>query len=77
MMAFDSLAAFIAMEGHGPYVWTCYGVFFLFVGGLMAWSIRQRRDVMRSQLRELERDSTARAGREAQPAASFTRINPS
>ncbi|MDX1589337.1 MAG: heme exporter protein CcmD [Oleiphilaceae bacterium] len=25
-MPFDSLSAFIAMGGHGPYVWTSYGV---------------------------------------------------
>jgi heme exporter protein D len=47
-MAFDSLAAFIQMEGHGPYVWTCYGAFFLLLGGLMVGSLRKRRAVIQS-----------------------------
>ncbi|MEQ9544915.1 MAG: heme exporter protein CcmD [Marinobacter sp.] len=74
-MAFDSLAAFIAMEGHGPYVWTCYGVFVLFLGGLVYWSLRQRRQVIAAQRRELTRttDSGMAASRNAQ-AASFTRV---
>lgn len=51
-MAFDSFSAFIAMEGHGPYVWTCYGVFFLLLA-VIAWlSVRDRRQVVRSQQRE-------------------------
>jgi|32_taG_2_1085360.scaffolds.fasta_scaffold00008_191 heme exporter protein D len=75
-MAFDSLGAFIAMEGHGPYVWTCYGVFFLLLGSLVYWSLRQRRQVMVEQRRVVSRDSTARTGA-GQPAtgASFQRVN--
>ncbi|AZT84397.1 heme exporter protein CcmD [Marinobacter sp. NP-4(2019)] len=74
-MAFDSLAAFIAMEGHGPYVWTCYGVFVLLLGGLMVWSFRQRRQVIAAQRRELSRATVSgmAAGQSAQ-AASFTRV---
>lgn len=77
-MAFDSLTAFIAMEGHGPYVWTCYGVFFLLLGGLVYWSLRQRRQVMAAQRRELARApaSNMAAGQRAR-AASFTRVNAS
>lgn len=77
-MAFDSFAAFIAMEGHGPYVWTCYGVFVLLMGWLAVWSLRQRKAVARAQLRQLQRleAGTRTVGREA-AAASFTRINPS
>ena len=52
-MAFDSFSAFIIMEGHGPYVWTCYGVFFLLMA-LITWlSVRDRRRVVRTQQREL------------------------
>jgi heme exporter protein D len=42
-MAFDSFEAFIAMEGHGPYVWACYLVFFVLSLVFIAWSKRQRR----------------------------------
>lgn len=44
-MAFDSFAAFVAMEGHGPYVWTCYAVFAVFMAGVMVMSVRANRRV--------------------------------
>jgi heme exporter protein D len=25
-MSFESFGAFLAMGGHGPYVWSCYGL---------------------------------------------------
>lgn len=75
-MAFDSLTAFIAMEGHGPYVWTCYGVFFLLLGGLAYWSLRQRRRVLAAQQRELARAPASDVAADQKPrSASFTRVN--
>ena len=44
-MAFDSFSAFMVMEGHGPYVWSCYAAFFLLMIGLMVWSLRRRKAV--------------------------------
>lgn len=73
-MAFDSFGAFIAMEGHGPYVWTCYFVFFLLMGGVALWSLRQRRSVIAQQRRRMD----ITPARDMSPAgASFTRIEPS
>ncbi|WP_339800206.1 heme exporter protein CcmD [uncultured Marinobacter sp.] len=81
-MAFDSLSAFWMMEGHGPYVWTCYAAFVLLLGGLVWWSLRERRQLMANHRRQLlmeRRDGgpveEARVSRPA--AASFQRINPS
>ncbi|NMT64690.1 heme exporter protein CcmD [Marinobacter orientalis] len=72
-MAFDSFGAFMIMEGHGPYVWTCYFVFFLLMGTVSLWSLRQRRAVI-AQHRRAESPRV----REKSPAgASFTRIEPS
>ncbi len=51
-MAFDSLQAFIVMEGHGPYVWACYIVFFILLGWLVAWSFSQRRRLQADQRRQ-------------------------
>lgn len=51
-MAFDSLRAFIMMDGHGPYVWACYIVFFLLLGWLVAWSFSQRRRLEADQRRQ-------------------------
>ncbi len=74
-MAFDSLAAFIQMEGHGPYVWTCYGAFFLLLGGLMVGSLRKRRAVIQSCLRLYDSlDDSARAPAKQAPA-TFARVN--
>ncbi len=73
-MAFDSFGAFMIMEGHGPYVWTCYFVFFLLMGTVSLWSLRQRRFVITQYRRQAERGPV----REKSPAgASFTRIEPS
>ena len=59
-MAFDSLSALIHMEGHGSYVWTCYGVFFLLLGLLAWWTVLERRQVVRAQ-RFQQQLNTARA----------------
>ncbi|MCL1481900.1 MAG: heme exporter protein CcmD [Marinobacter sp.] len=45
-MAFDSFGAFLAMEGHGPYVWASYGVFFVLMAVLMVGSYRRRNAVL-------------------------------
>ncbi|MDX1756652.1 MAG: heme exporter protein CcmD [Marinobacter sp.] len=76
MMAFDSLSAFWAMEGHGPYVWVCYGAFVLFLSGLALWSRSRRNAVLREQ-RRLLRLEEAGAPAQAPAAASFSRIHPS
>jgi heme exporter protein D len=75
-MAFDSLSAFIVMEGHGPYVWTCYGVFFLLIA-VIAWlSVRDRRQVVRSQQRDQSVASSATADtlRSDRTGGGFQRI---
>lgn len=59
-MAFDSFSALMHMSGHGPYVWTCYGVFFLLLGILVFWSMRQRRDLKRRLRRQWQLESRPR-----------------
>lgn len=75
-MAFESFSAFLVMEGHGPYVWACYGVFFLLMIAMMVWSVRRRRAVIESCRRGYE---VRTGGNEQQAAraagASFTRVN--
>lgn len=73
-MAFDSFGAFMAMEGHGPYVWSCYAVFFLLIGAVSLWSLRQRRSVIEQQRRRMNSTPV----RDNSPTgASFTRIESS
>lgn len=78
MMAFDSLHAFWVMEGHGPYVWTCYVVFFVLTVAMAWWSVRERRQIIRQQYREqtlAQQETTDAASRPA--SAGFQRIHPS
>ncbi|MDX1635840.1 MAG: heme exporter protein CcmD [Marinobacter sp.] len=51
-MQFDSFQALLMMEGHGPYVWTCYAVFFVLMTALVVWSVRQRKALVRQQVRQ-------------------------
>jgi len=75
-MAFDSFSAFLVMEGHGPYVWACYGVFFILLVTMMVWSVRRHKAVIEYCRRGYE----FRAGRSGQQVvrgapAAFTRVN--
>lgn len=73
-MAFDSFGAFMVMEGHGPYVWACYFVFFLLMGAVVFWSLRQRRFVIAQQRRRSDRTPVRDR---STTGASFTRIESS
>lgn len=75
-MAFDSFSAFIAMEGHGPYVWVCYAVFLLLVVGLIVWSVLRNRAIIDTCRRRFEQQERT-SGKDARPktAASFTRVD--
>ena len=74
-MAFDSFSAFIAMEGHGPYVWSYYAVFFIFLAGMMIWSVRRHRSVIEACRRRLaQQDATQGKDARPKPQATFTRV---
>lgn len=74
-MAFDSFSAFMVMEGHGPYVWACYAVFFLLMIGLMVWSLRRRKAVIEACRRGYEFQTGQKDQQTASAsAASFTRV---
>lgn len=78
-MAFDSFAAFLTMEGHGPYVWSCYGMFFVLMAVLMIGSYRRRTAVLQS----CRQHASSRSRRAIKPdsdtapaaAASFARVD--
>ena len=46
-LQFDSWAAFIAMNGHGPYVWAAYGITFACLAALVWIPIAQKRRFIR------------------------------
>ncbi|MBW4933676.1 heme exporter protein CcmD [Marinobacter sp. F4206] len=74
-MAFESFAAFLSMEGHGPYVWTCYGAFFVLMAAMMVWSLRRRRAVIESCRRQYESLEANDGGAANRASATFTRVN--
>lgn len=49
---FDSFAEFMAMNGHGPFVWAAYGITFVVLGWLLISPLLQRRQFMRQQERQ-------------------------
>ena len=56
-MAFDSFSAFLAMGKHGSYVWSCYGLTFAVVLGLI-WHVRaEGRRFFREQGQILRREA--------------------
>ncbi|MGP9830892.1 heme exporter protein CcmD [Marinobacter sp. NSM] len=73
-MAFDSFSAFMVMEGHGPYVWVCYAVFAVLLGGLMIWSVKRNRVVLEDCRRRHETESRASARAPGNASATFTRV---
>jgi len=75
-MAFDTFSAFIAMEGHGPYVWACYAVFLVMLIGMMVWSARSNRQVLGDCRRRYRQQAQShRASSGSRPEASFTRVD--
>ncbi|WGL17422.1 heme exporter protein CcmD [Microbulbifer bruguierae] len=67
---FDSLADFLAMSGHGPYVWGSYCVTLLVMAALAVVPLlRQRtlRQALGRQLRQEEARRRALTARQAHP----------
>jgi heme exporter protein D len=42
-MYFNTVSELLAMEGHGPYVWFCYGITAVVLCGLLVGARRRRR----------------------------------
>ncbi|HEA53998.1 hypothetical protein LCGC14_1536710 [marine sediment metagenome] len=86
-MAFDSFSAFMAMEGHGPYVWSCYAMFFVLMMVMMVWSVRSRKAAIEScrrgyefQAGKLHGDSIESSSEKSKvaysaPSAAFERVD--
>ncbi|HEY8569802.1 heme exporter protein CcmD [Microbulbifer sp.] len=69
---FDDFASFLAMSGHGPYVWISYGVTIaVLVALVLVPLLRQRkmREQFQRQIRQEEARRRTGAERNAKPAA--------
>jgi heme exporter protein D len=49
---FDSLTNFMAMNGHGPFVWASYGITFVVLVYLLVSPVLQRRAFFRQQAKQ-------------------------
>jgi heme exporter protein D len=48
---FESVASFIAMNGHGSFVWAAYGITFAVLAYLLISPLLQQRQFFRTQKR--------------------------
>ncbi|SEM18526.1 heme exporter protein CcmD [Halomonas daqiaonensis] len=55
-MAFDSLSGFLAMGGHGVYVWAAWGVTALLLLGVVLHAHAERRALLRHLRRRVRRE---------------------
>ncbi|WP_226667198.1 heme exporter protein CcmD [Microbulbifer aggregans] len=65
---FDSLAAFLAMNGHGPYVWAAYLVAVAVLVALAVTPAMRQRRMVREFSRQVRLEEARR--RAAKPAAA-------
>lgn len=55
-MEFSTLSEFIAMGGHGPYVWLSYGLTALIIVFNVVQPMLRRRRLMKEQAQRLRRE---------------------
>ncbi|WP_339513005.1 heme exporter protein CcmD [Pseudomonas sp. RL_15y_Pfl2_60] len=58
-MSFASLSDFIAMGGHGAYVWAAYGITLGVLGLNIAMPILAKRRYLQDEARRLRRESNS------------------
>lgn len=63
-MQFSSLNEFIAMGGHGFYVWISYGFSFVCMALLVYLSCNKQKQVKRNILKKLRRDAKLQQAQE-------------
>lgn len=61
---FESIADFITMSGHGPYVWACYAISLFVITYLLLSPLRQQA----AQKRQLQRQHAQQVARKADRA---------
>ena len=58
-MYFESVEALIAMEGHGPYVWSAYAITLIVLVGLVVAPLRRRRQFLVNLRMRLRREQSS------------------
>lgn len=62
---FDSLADFMAMSGHGPYVWSAYGISALVLLYLAVLPLRRRRKFLATLSQQLNQQLSQQQSEDA------------
>ncbi|MBB5210735.1 heme exporter protein CcmD [Microbulbifer hydrolyticus] len=57
---FEDFASFLAMNGHGPFVWAAYGVALLVLGALVALPLLRQKKLRREFDRQLRQEEARR-----------------
>ena len=65
-MQFSSLSEFIAMDGHGLYVWLSYGLSFICLALLIILSLHSNKVVRRNILKKIKREDKLKKAQEKQ-----------
>lgn len=55
-MAFETIADFIAMGKHGPFVWSAYGISLLIIAANIVAPIQRRKALMNDIKRKIKRE---------------------
>lgn len=63
-MYFDSVQALLQMDGHGPYVWTAYGITCVVLLSMLLAPRRRARQQMQQLAGELKRRQGAQNAKE-------------
>lgn len=58
-MSFESFSDFLAMGGHGLYVWLSYGVAALIFIGNIVLPMKKKKDIVKKHVQRLKREKTA------------------
>ena len=62
-MRFESLSAFVHMDGHGIYIWAAYGITLVVLAANVWWPMMARRNIIRAEKKRcVEGDEQARRG---------------
>lgn len=54
-MAFDSLAEFMVMDGHGVYVWACYAIALVVLGINVLSTVKMKKQLIKDDQRRQRR----------------------
>jgi len=56
---FESLADFMTMKGHGPFVWSAYSISIIAFAYLVLAPMKAYRDMVKHQLKKKSREENA------------------